>query len=86
MYAALGEMSRVLRPNGHVFIVVCPSHVRQVQIPTHTVFTEMGQALGLRSVAEYQRTINGNRRVLPYMREAFGDRMSTEYVLVYQKG
>lgn len=86
IYAALGEMSRVLRPNGHVFIVVCPSHVRQVQIPTHTVFTEMGQALGLRRVAEYQRTINGNRRVLPYMREAFGDRMHTEYVLVYQKG
>lgn len=86
MYTALGEMSRVLRPNGHVFIVVCPSHVRQVQIPTHTAFTEMGQALGLRCLAEYQRTINGNRRVLPYMREAFGDRMYTEYVLVYQKG
>lgn len=85
MYAAFGEMGRVLRPSGHVFIVVCPSHVRQVQIPTHTVFTEMAQALGLCCIAEYQRTIDGNRRILPYMREAFGDRMHTEYVLVYQK-
>jgi DNA modification methylase len=86
MYAAFEEMGRVLRPSGHVFIVVCPSHVRQVQIPTHTVFTEMAQALGLRCIGEYQRTIDGNRRILPYMREAFGDRMNTEYVLVYQKG
>lgn len=85
MHLVLSEMHRVLRTGGHVFIIVCPSHVRKVQIPTHDLFTEMGQALGLSQVAKYQRTINGNRRVLPYMREAFGDRMHTEYVLVYRK-
>lgn len=86
MYAAFGEMRRVLRPQGWAFVVVCPSHVRRVQIPTHVVFTEIGRLVDLRLVAEHKRSIDKGRRLLPYMREAFGDRMDAEYVLVYQKG
>ena len=63
--AALAETARVLKAGGHLFIVVCPSHVRKVQIPTHLVFTEMAQVLGLALTGQYERTINGNRRVLP---------------------
>ena len=32
-----------------------------------------------------ERTIDDRRRLLPYMREAFGDRMRTEYVIVFKK-
>jgi tRNA G10 N-methylase Trm11 len=85
MNRVVSEISRVLRPGRHAFIVICPSHIRKVEVPTHRVFTEMATHFGLRQVHEYTRTINGRRRILPYMREAFGERMKTEYVLIYKK-
>ena len=84
MYAVLGEISRVLRDRRHAVIVVCPSHIRKVSVPTHKVFEEMGRAVGLRLKQQYVRTISERRRVMPYM-NAFGTRMSTEYVLILQK-
>ncbi len=85
MYRSLGEITRVLKPGRTAVIVICPSHIRKVEVPTHKVFTEMGSSLGLELVDELTRTINQNRRILPYLQEAFGDRMSTEYVLIYRK-
>ena len=85
MNQALSEMVRVLKGNRHAVIVVCPSHIRKVQIPTHQVLVEMGQASGFRLKREYTRTINERRRLLPYMQGAFGQRMNTEYVLIFQK-
>ncbi len=85
MNQVLAEMARVLKVRRHAIIVVCPSHLRKVKIPTHKVFAEMGRIHGLVLKREYTRTINERRRVLPYMKEAFGNRMSTEYVLIFQK-
>ena len=85
MYEALNEMRRVLRDRRHAIIVVCPSHIRKLEVPTHEVFAEMGDAVGLALKRQYQRTINERLRLLPYMKEAFGKRMSTEYVLIFQK-
>jgi hypothetical protein len=84
MFAVLGEMARILKHRRHAIIVVCPSHIRKVPVPTHQVFIEMSQHLGLRLKHQHVRTISERRRVMPYM-NAFGDRMSTEYVLVLQK-
>lgn len=85
MYQSLREMKRVLKVGQYAIIVVCPSHIRKVEVPTHKIFTEMGSAMGLDLINAYTRTINANRRVLPYIRESFGNRMSTEYVLVFRK-
>jgi DNA modification methylase len=85
MSQVLREMSRVLKPGKHAILVVCPSHIRKVQIPTHEVLIQMAGASGLRLKQKYTRTINERRRLLPYMQEAFGQRMSTEYVLILSK-
>lgn len=85
MYSAFGEMGRVLKEGQHIIIVICPSHIRKVEVPTHEVFAEMGKTTGLRLKRKYTRTINERKRILPYMKKEFGRRMSTEYVLIFQK-
>ncbi len=86
MDQALGEIARVLRDRRHAILVVCPSHIRKVEVPTQEVLVELGRGHGLRLKKEYTRTINERRRILPYLREAFGKRMDTEYVLIFQRG
>lgn len=85
MYQVLGEMKRVLKSRRHAIIVICPSHIRKIEIPTHEVFIEMASAVGLGLKKKHTRTINVRRRILPYMPKAFGKRMCTEFVLVFQK-
>lgn len=85
------ETARVLRPGGRLVLVVCPSHIRKIEIPTHLAFVEMGEhlsppALRLGREAVHERTLDDRRRLLPYMQEAFGRRMRTEYVVVLRKG
>jgi len=85
MRQALSEMTRVLKHGRHAIIVICPSHIRKVEVPTHDVFIEMGRTMGLELREKYTRTINSRLRLLPYMPGAFGKRMSTEFILVFQK-
>lgn len=85
MQKVFKEISRVLKNGSTAIIVVCPSHIRKVEIQTHRLFTEIAEMSGLILKEERTRTINGNKRILPYMQESFGNRMSTEYVLIYQK-
>ncbi|HEX8072044.1 MAG TPA: DNA methyltransferase [Pyrinomonadaceae bacterium] len=79
------KVARVLKPKRHAIIVVCPSHIRRVSIPTHDMLAEIGRVHGLRLKGRHERTIYLGRRILPYMQESFGKRMDTEYVLVFQK-
>lgn len=76
---------RVLKPGRHAIIVVCPSHIRKVHIPTQQVLIEIARSIGFRIKRHHERTISERRRVLPYLPDEFGQRMSTEYVLVFQK-
>ena len=85
MHQVLARIAKVLKTGGHAIVVVCPSHIRKVTVPTHTVFVEMGKEFGLRRKRLHTRTINERRRILPYMLEEFGKRMDTEYVIVFQK-
>lgn len=84
MYVVLGHIARVLKDHRHAVLVVCPSHIRRIDVPTHEIFGEMGLQHGLYLKKRHVRIISERRRVMPYM-NAFGSRMSTEYVLVFQK-
>jgi DNA modification methylase len=86
MQKVISEMGRVLKAGKFAVIVVCPSHIRKVAVPTHTVFNELAASAGLNLISEHLRTIDSGKRLLPHVRGEFGNRMSTEYVLIYQKG
>ena len=86
MAAVFAEAARVTRPGGHVVVVVCPSNIRRVPIPTHEIFQTLApDASGnrLHLEAHYSRTIHDARRVMPYLEAKFGERMREEYVLVF---
>ena len=88
MALVLAEAARVVRPEGRVVLVVCPSNIRKVPVATHELFAEMaGPATGgaLSVEAMHARTIHDHRRVMPYLEASFGTRMRTEYVLVLAK-
>lgn len=89
MAGVLAEAVRVVKPGGHVVLVVCPSNVRRVPIATHSLLAELAEAAPaghrLALVACYERTIHDHRRVMPYLETAFGPRMRTEYVLVLRR-
>jgi hypothetical protein len=88
MAAVLQECTRVVRPGGHTVLVVCPSNIRTVRIPTHEVFAALAPAVtegALQLVARHERTIHDRRRLMPYLEASFGERMRTEYVLVLRK-
>ncbi len=88
MATVLAECARVTRPGGHVVIVVCPSNIRRVRVDTHEVFAEIAPMVSDGSLEvedTYSRTIHDHRRVMPYLEEAFGERMRTEYVVVARR-
>lgn len=89
MKYALMEMKRVLKPGKWLVLVVCPSHIRKIEIPSHKVFIEIAKFFQGDHILQcenlIERTIDDRRRLLPYMREAFGNRMRTEYVIVFKK-
>lgn len=85
MHKSFEQIHRVLKNGRHAILVVCPSHIRKVVVPTQTVYVEMCHSLGLQLKQQCTRRISNKKRILPYMQKAFGKRMSTEYVLVFQK-
>src|SRR5262245_47009029 len=44
MDQALDEIARVLKHKRHAIIVVCPSHIRKIVVPTQEVLVELGRA------------------------------------------
>jgi hypothetical protein len=85
MHQSLREIERVLAPGKCAIIIICPSHIRKVEVPTHDIFIEMSGPIGLQLQEKHVRTINSRSRLLPYMPKAFGKRMSTEFILVFRK-
>ena len=86
MQAVIGEARRVVRPGGHIALVVCPSNVRRIAVPTDELFVEIAAGLGGLELEVHQsRVIHDRRRVMPYLADAFGERMRTEYVIVWRR-
>ncbi len=43
----MGEIARTLKDGRHAVIVVCPSHIRKVEVPTQEALVELGRARSL---------------------------------------
>jgi hypothetical protein len=89
MRRVLVECARVTRPGGYVVLVVCPSNVRRVRIPTHRLLIDLAGTAPpdrrLELIDCRERIIHDHRRVMPYLETAFGQRMRTEYVMVLRR-
>ena len=86
MQLVLSEAARVVRPDGHVVLVVCPSNIRNIPIPTDELFRCIAERDGRLQLEQHvSRTIHDGRRLMPYLEDGFGKRMRTEYVLVWRR-
>ncbi len=89
MAAAIGEMARVLRSDAAAIIVVGPSTMRGMLIPTHQCLADITAAAGLDVVGVAPRNLDRDRRMMPARNgsrtalESTGieRRMHTEYVI-----
>lgn len=91
MSAAIGEMARVLRPGAAAVIVVGPSTMRGLPIPTHDCLAALASQAGLDVVKVAPRKLDRDRRMMPARNgppQADGDtaagierRMHTEYII-----
>ena len=92
MSASLSEMQRVLRPGSAAVIVVGPSTMRGILVPTHECLADLAEQAGLDVVGVAPRNLDRDRRMMP-ARNASGPsvanadatgierRMHTEYVI-----
>ena len=89
MTAAIEEMARVLRSGGAAVIVVGPSMMRGVRVPTHQCLADIAVASGLDVLAVVPRYLDRDRRMMPARApSSFPDdltgierRMHTEHVI-----
>ena len=88
MTAAIGEMARVVRPSGVVIIVVGPSTMRGILVPTHQCLADIVASAGLDVVAVAPRDLDRNRRMMPARHGSQAEtasgielRQYTEYVI-----
>ena len=92
MSASISEMQRVLRPGSAAVIVVGPSTMRGILVPTHECLANLATQAGLDVVAVAPRNLDRDRRMMPARnagRTGSGNsdttgierRMHTEYVI-----
>ena len=91
MSAAISEMQRVLRTGSAAVIVVGPSTMRGILVPTHECLADLARQAGLDVVGVAPRSLDRDRRMMPARNagsnaanaDATGieRRMHTEYVI-----
>ncbi len=88
MFVAIGEMARVLRPGAAAVIVVGPSTMRGMLIPTHHCLADLASGVGLDVVGVAPRNLDRDRRMMPARNGNRSDaasgierRMHTEYII-----
>jgi DNA modification methylase len=65
MRKVLAEMHRVLRPEKPAIIVVGPSVVKGLTIPTGELLAKIGESLGFKCLGRSTRPLDRNKRYLP---------------------
>ncbi len=86
MGLAIREMCRVLRSGRAAAIVIGPSTVRGIAVPTHQHLAAIGEQAGFEVVGTARRNLNRDRRMMPASaqgngRSAIERRMHEEYVV-----
>ncbi|MCZ7679422.1 MAG: hypothetical protein M5U28_11940 [Sandaracinaceae bacterium] len=94
MLRAIAEMCQVVKPGRFTGIVVGPSRIKNIYVPTHQLLAEISAQTTIVSKNKhysftvqdiYRRTIDDSKRQLPYIRGEFGPGMRDEYVIILQK-
>jgi SAM-dependent methyltransferase len=86
MASVFGECARLVRPGKHAVLVVSPSNIRRVAVPTPRLLAHLAKSVaGLEAEHMLERTIHERRRVMPYLEASFGPRMRQEYVVVLRR-
>ena len=65
MNAAISQMQRVLEPGRACIIVVGPSTIRSVEIPTHECLAALAEVTGFEVIDIVPRKLDRNRRMMP---------------------
>jgi DNA modification methylase len=65
MSASIAEMERVLRPGSAAVIVVGPSTMRGILVPTHECLADLATQAGLHVVKVSPRQLDRDRRMMP---------------------
>ncbi len=94
MRYVLAEICRVLVPEHLAGIVVAPSNIKDLYIPTHQMLAEIGtqtriilegKSYSFEIKDVFQRTIDDSKRQLPYIRGEYGPGMREEFVIILRK-
>ncbi len=90
MATVLGEMRRVLKPNGAAIVVVGTSNLRGVDVETHRGLASIGESIGFHLVGIGTRNLDRDRRMMPARWGHQSDsqieaRMHREYVIGMMK-
>jgi len=90
MRYVLKELFRVLKFNRAAILVVGPSTMRGLRIPTHELLTDIGESVGFTSIGCAKRALDRNRRMMPasFRRNSASgieNRMHEEFVIGFHK-
>jgi hypothetical protein len=81
----LDEMWRVLRPEGHVVLVIGDNMIQGKRIASHSALVELARYLGFSIREVRSRKIRGLRRRYPVGLFGFDGPMTHEFVIVLEK-
>lgn len=90
MGQVLAEVGRVLKLEKYGVIVVGPSNIRGIPVPTHEAIAELGENVtgrGWKLECEgiLLRRLDRDKRQLPVIRGSFGNGIQTEYLVLLKK-
>lgn len=83
--AALRQMWRVLRPEGHAVIVIADNTVKGHRIESHAALVEIARGIGFVEIARRPRAIDTVRRRFPVGPFGFDGPMTHEHVVVLRR-
>jgi len=89
MKQVIYEMYRVLKNNKYCVIVVGNSTMRGYEVQTHKNIEILGQSAGFTAIANIERELDRNKRMMPISFNSQNDgieqRMHKEYIIIFQK-